>query len=307
METRRRRFEALLTVGLVGLNLVAFNVLLGRLPPVRVDLTEDRLYSVSPATRAILESLDDTVTVIGYFSERTHPKLAPLVPQIEDTLAELSAVSGGRLRYEIIDPGADEQAEEEATGRYGVRSTPFRLASKFETGIVNAYFALVVKFGDQYVRYGFEDLIAVEPLPDGDVDVRLRNLEYDIARAIRKVTASFRSTEELFERLDEPVRLVAVISGEDRLPEVFAKVPEAVRDAAGELRQKAGDKFVYEELDPGSDPEVEARVRQRWGTRPYTVGLFGDRPFYLHGYLEYGGQVEQLVLAGEGITAADVR
>ena len=306
MDTRRRRFDALLTVALVGLNLVALNVLLDSTGRMRLDLTEDRLYSVSPATRAILRSLDDTVTVIGYFSERTHPKLAPLVPQIEDTLAELAAVSGGRLQYEIIDPGADEQAEEEATGRYGVRSTPFRLASKFETGIVNAYFALVVKFGDQYVRYGFEDLIAIEPLPDGDVDVRLRNLEYDIARAIRKVTASFRSTEELFDRLDQPVRLVAVISS-DQLPDVFSKVPEAVRAAARELKEKAGDRFTYEELDPTDDPEVEARVRQRWGTRPYTLGLFDDRPFYLHGYLEYGDQVEQLVLAGEGITAADVR
>lgn len=305
MQTRHRRADALLTVALVGLNLVAFNLMLGLVRPVRVDLTEERLYSVSPATRALLESLDDTVTVIGYFSERTHPKLAPLVPQIEDTLAELAAVSGGRLAYEIVDPGADEEAEQEATGRYGVRSTPFRLASKFETGIVNAYFALVVKFGDQYVRYGFEDLIAVEPLPDGDVDVRLRNLEYDIARAVRKVTASFRGTEELFERLDRPVRLVTVIS-RDSLPEVFAKVPEAVREAAEELQQKAGDKFAWEDLDP-SDPEVEARVRQRWGTRPYTLGLFDDRPFYLHGYLEYGDQVEQLVLAGEGITAADVR
>ena len=79
---------------------------------------------------------------------------------------------------------------------------PFRLESKYESGIVNAFFALVVKYGDQYVRYGFEDLIRVDPTPDGDIDVRLRNLEYDLTRAIKKVVYGFRSAGELFERVE---------------------------------------------------------------------------------------------------------
>ena len=75
------------------------------------------------------------------------------------------AVSGGKVNVEIVDPGEDETIEEEAADRFGVRSTPFRLASKYESAIVNAYFALVIKYGDQYVRYGFDDLIKVEATP----------------------------------------------------------------------------------------------------------------------------------------------
>ena len=119
-----------------------------------------------------------------------------------------------------------------------MQSTPFELASKYETGIVNAYFAVVVQYGDQYERYGFQDLIAVEPAADGDVDVSLRNLEYDVTRAIKKVVSGFHATADLWDRVDRPVRLLAVMSPA-RLPEVFAEIPDAVRSATAELAERA--------------------------------------------------------------------
>ena len=159
MNKKKFRASLLLTVALVGLNLIALQVLVSGWSTARLDLTRDKLYSITPATERLLVSLEEDVAVYGYFSKKTHPKLAPLVPEIIDMLDEYRAVSGGRVQVEIIDPGEDEAAEKIANDRYGVRSTPFRLASKYESGIVNAYFALVVKYADQYVRYGFGDLI----------------------------------------------------------------------------------------------------------------------------------------------------
>jgi ABC-2 type transport system permease protein len=307
MIDRKQFFGSLLiTLALVALNLVAFNALLSHWSAARIDLTEDRLYSISPATKRIISSLDEDVTILGLFSRRSHPKLAPLVPQIEDMLEEYGALSRGRVKIEIVDPGEDEQVEQEAVNRYGVSSTPFRLASKYETGIVNAYFAVVVRYADQYVRYGFDDLIEVEPLPDGDVDVRLRNLEYDLTRAIKKVVYGFRSTAELFERVDERVRFTLVQTS-DGMPELFDDVVEAVRVAAGELEEKGGDKFEFEEIDPGRDEALQNEVYQRFGARPMSLGLFSEGQFYLYGYLEGGGLLEQLDLTGEGISAATVR
>ncbi len=306
LDRRRQLSSVALTLVLLAANLVAFNALLARWTAARVDLTEDGLYSTSAATRRLLASLDEDVFAYGYFSKRTHPKLAPLVPQVRDLLAEYQAISRGRLKYEILDPREDEEIEREATERYGVQSTPFRLASKYEAGIVNAYFAIVVRFGDQYVRYGFEDLIDVEPLPDGDIDVRFRNLEYDLTRAIKKVVYGFRGGAELFERVERPVRLVAIMTPA-RLPEVFREIPEAVRKAAEELEEKGGDKFAFEEIDPSQDPSAEQQVFQRYGARPMTLGLFGGEPFYLYGFLEVGERVEQLLLAGENVTAATIR
>lgn len=306
LERKSRVASLAVTVLLVAANLVALNWLVAGWSTVRVDLTEDDLYSISPATRRILTNLDENVTIIGYFSERTHPKLAPLVPRIVDLLEEYRAVSGGRVTIEITDPGDDEDVEAEAGQRFGVQSTPFRLASKYESAIVNAYFALVIQFGDQYVRYGFLDLIELEPTPDGDVDVSLRNLEYDLTRAIKKVVYGFRTTHELFRTAGVPVALTAIWTP-STLPDVFADVPDTVRQAAQELAGSSAGSFTFEEIDPSSDPELADRVWRQYGAQPLTVSLFGEESFYLQAALTIGGQTQQLLLADESLTAAGVR
>lgn len=302
---RERLLRQLATLALVAANVVAFNALVSPWASARLDLTRDRAFSISPATRRLLGSLDDDLTIYGYFSKRTHPKLAPLVPQIEDLLEEYRALARKRVHVEIIDPSTNDRLEQEANDRYGVTSTPFRLASKYESGIVNAYFALVIKYGDQYVRYGFDDLIQVDPLPDGDVDVRLRNLEYDLTRAIKKVVFGFRGTGQLFDRLGKPVKLTAVWTPE-RLPAAFHGVPDELRKAAKQLGESSHGGFTFEEVVPAGAAE-EADVQRRFGARPLALGLFSTESFYLQGFLAVGDHVEQVPLAAERVTAATLR
>jgi len=304
--TRRSRLiRALITLALAGANLLALNALLSSWASARLDLTRDQMFSISPATRRLLSSLDDDLTVYGYFSKRTHPKLAPLVPQIEDLLEEYRALGHRHVRVEILDPSDNDKVEHEASERYGVTSTPFRLASKYESGIVNAYFALVIKYGDQYVRYGFDDLIEVEPTPDGDVDVRLRNLEYDLTRAIKKVVYGFQGSSQLFERVGKPVKLTAVITP-DRLPPSFKDTPDALRKAAKELEVAAKGKFTYEEIAP-ADQATQVEMVRRYGAQPMSLGLFGGAPFYLYAFLSIGDHIERIPLTGANTTAASLR
>lgn len=305
MNRRQRLLSLLLSLALFGANLLALNYLLAGFSGARLDLTEEGVYSITPATREIVRGIDEELTIFGYFSGRTHPKLAPLVPEIADMLDEYRAVSRGKIHVEIVDPGEDEEAEREAADRFGVRSMPFQLTSKYEQGIVNAYFSLVVKYGDRYERYNFIDLIEIEPLGDSDIEVRLRNLEYDLTRAIKKVVYGFRGTDELFERLEQPVRLTAIVSS-DALPEIFADVPAALDGAAQALAERGGEKFVYERLDPFSDPQADRRAREL-GLPPLSAGLFSESSFYLYGLLQIGDRIEQLPLYEEGVTTATVR
>ena len=124
--SRNRRLASLgFSLLLAGANLVAFNLLLGGWSGARLDLTQEGIYSISPATERILDSLEEDVTVRCYFSKRTHSKLAPLIPEILDLLDEYRAISNGKVQVDVIDPGEDEQAAEEAANRFGVRSCDF--------------------------------------------------------------------------------------------------------------------------------------------------------------------------------------
>ncbi|MCZ6459484.1 MAG: Gldg family protein, partial [Gammaproteobacteria bacterium] len=110
-----------LATTLLAANLLLANLWLAPLSNLRIDMTEGRLYSISDATRGYIAQLEEPMLIRGYFSRKTHPLLAPLVPQVRDLLNEFAVAGGDRLRVEIVDPAEDPAIEDEANMKYGIR------------------------------------------------------------------------------------------------------------------------------------------------------------------------------------------
>src|SRR5262249_17487716 len=108
--TRARRLGSLLAVGLIAANRLALNrrlapalkLWLAAVGRARIDLTQTGSYSLSGSTAKILHGLDEQLVIRGYFSEKTHPKLAPLIPHLRDLLDEYRVVGRGKVRVEIV-------------------------------------------------------------------------------------------------------------------------------------------------------------------------------------------------------------
>ena len=113
-ETRKHR---LLTYGvssaaavlIVAGIFIALNVLGSRLF-VRADLTQNKEFTVSKATRQILGKLDDVVAVKVFFSKKLPPQVATLQQEVPDRLKEYEVYSHGKIRVQGVDPG--ERPEE---------------------------------------------------------------------------------------------------------------------------------------------------------------------------------------------------
>ncbi len=207
----------LLGTGLLVANLLTANLWLGSLSALRVDMTEGRIYSISQATRAYLERLREPLLIRGYFSDKTHPLLAPLVPRMRDLLTEYEVAGRGKVRVEIIDPADDPEMEDEANTKYGIRSVPFQVADRYQSSLVNSYFDVLLAYGDEYEVLGFRDLIEVKVRGEADIDVQLRNPEYDLTRAIKQVLFGFQGGSSVFANIQEPVRFIGYLSGDDKL------------------------------------------------------------------------------------------
>jgi ABC-2 type transport system permease protein len=300
------RRNAVLRVVLAGLNLAALNTWLYPIHSLRADLTAQREYSLSPVTRDLIRNLQEPLTIRGYFSEKTHPLLAPLVPTIRDLMREYEVVSGGKVKAEIIDPREDEEAEAEANSVYGIRPTPFRIAGRYEDTVINSYFDILVRYGDQSVALGFDDLIEVVPNSSGLPDVRLRNLEYDLTRAIKKAVYGFQSLDAVLARLEDPVRLTAYVTP-NTLPEALQETPQMIEQVANELAESAGDNFSYQVVNPDTDATVTREsLYETYGIQPFAVSLFSPDTYYLHLLLEIGD--EALVLyPGGNASEADLK
>lgn len=158
--------------------LIAVNVIAGAVR-ARVDLTQEKAYTLSAGTKAILRKLDTPITIKFYCTqaESATPEtvyLKSYARKVEDLLAEYKQIAGGKIKIEKYDPQPDSDAEDSAR-LDGIE--PQALA-----GVDKFYLGLAVHLADQ-----------VESIPFLAPN-RERLLEYDLTRAISRVTTPDKPT-----------------------------------------------------------------------------------------------------------------
>ncbi len=281
---------------LLVMNAVALNLWVGQVSTWRVDTTAGKQYTLSDSTRNYLAQLQEPLTLRGYFSAKTHPLLSPLVPQMRDLLREYEVAGEGRVRVEFVDPMSSPEAEEEANQQYGIEPNPFQVADRYQSSIVSSYFNVLVQYGDEFEVLGFRDLIDVKSQGDTDLDVQLRNPEYDITKSIRRVITDFQSAGDVFASIAQPVTLQAYISSAS-LPEALVQFREDMEQRVSSVVDTSQGKLNVEYIDPDADSgAVAQQLAQDYGFRPMRTGLFSDDSFWFHLLLNDGQQLVQLPL-----------
>lgn len=110
---------AVLFIALVMLSGVLFR-------GARIDLTEDRLYTLADGTRALIDKIEEPVTLQLYFSESAaanYPALRTYAARVRELLEEMVAVAPSKLRLEVIDPQPFSEDEDRATAA-GLQAVP---------------------------------------------------------------------------------------------------------------------------------------------------------------------------------------
>lgn len=283
--------------GLVLVNALGANIWLGQLNSLRVDATQGNQYSISPATEHYLAQLQEPLLLRGYFSSKTHPLLAPLVPQLRDLMKEYEIESKGQVRVEFIDPVTNPELEEEANQKYAIQPVPFQVADRYQAAVVNSYFNVLVQYGDEYQVLGFRDLIEVKSSSDMDVDVKLRNPEHDLTRAIKKVMHSYQAGGNLFDTVKGDLVFNAYVSADQVLPQQLRDFKTIVKAETQKQQQKSANRLTVNFLDPEADGgKLGEQIAKDYGFKPMAANLFSKERFYFYMTLAQGDQVVQIPL-----------
>ncbi len=285
---------------LVICNALLINVWMYPVASVRADLTDGHIYSLSDATRNDLNALQEPLLIRAYFSAKTHPLLQPLVPQLQDLLKEYQVAGGKHVRVEFIDPQTDPSLERQAAEKYNIRPVPFRMASRYESGVVNSYFNLVIAYGDQFETLGFQDLIEVKRSGGGDPEVVLKNPEYAITSAIRKVTQAWQSGGDPLAGLQTPVTFHGYISAPAKLPDALKTLRQDLQAMLTTMQQQSPGKLKLDFSDPDANGgQLAKRLKQQYGFGPQISSLLDPKPFWFYMVLEHGGESVQVPLPAE--------
>ena len=164
------RFSAaikLLVLVLVGLLLLVVGQ--SSFKHLRLDLTQDKVFTLSQGTHNILAQLEQPVELLFFYSEaamRDAPTLRNYAQRIENTLEEFELLANGKLVLRKIDPEPFSEMEDKAA-ELGMQAVPLRV------GGPQLYLGLAA-IGDG----GNQEVITfLHPN-------RQQFLEYDIAKAV---------------------------------------------------------------------------------------------------------------------------
>ncbi|MDH5752552.1 MAG: Gldg family protein [Deltaproteobacteria bacterium] len=163
-----KKLTPLAVTGVLVGGLIAINILTAFIP-LRMDITEEGLYTLSTGSKTIIGKLEDRVEMRLYFSEsmaipvgfKTYAK------KVLDLLGEYEAKSGGKITLVVHDPKPDTEEEEWAI-RYGINQ------AKLPTG-EGMFFGLAVLMAEREEVVPFFD------------PRREKFLEYDISEALTRV------------------------------------------------------------------------------------------------------------------------
>ena len=156
-------------VGAMFLIIVALNFIFGAFKQ-RVDLTQEKLHTLSEGTKAILKKLDGQVEIRYYCTqgEKEMPaQFKTYAQRVEDLLAEYKQYGKGNIEIKKLNPLPDSDAEESAH-LDGVEGQMMQNGESL-------YLGLAVSYLDQKTTIPFLS-------PDKE-----RLLEYDISRSITRV------------------------------------------------------------------------------------------------------------------------
>ncbi len=125
-------------ITLVVLLFLSLTVLADRyLRAVKLDLTDEGLYTLSDGTRDVLKSLDEPVTLTFYFSRSLatpYPQLLSYGKRVEDMLRAFTAENPGKVHLSIVDPEPFSEAEDEAVAA-GLKGLPLMDRSTLYIGL----------------------------------------------------------------------------------------------------------------------------------------------------------------------------
>ncbi len=106
----------------VLINMVSGNLLKG----TRIDLTENRLYTLSQGTLNIVQNIQEPITLHYFFSDQASkdiPQLRTYANRVNELLQEYAQLSKGKITLNVIDPVAYSEQEDQAT-ELGLQGVP---------------------------------------------------------------------------------------------------------------------------------------------------------------------------------------
>lgn len=268
-------------LALTALGLLVAVVIISLLPRLRIDLTQESLYTLSDATRNILRSMDRPIELTFFYSEEavaTVPQVRAYGLRVQEMLREMVIASDGSLSLNVIDPAPFSADEDLATG-YGIQAVPLAAGRQSvyfgvvasdpatrtgeDTGVYQAI-PLVRPDQEEFLEYEFARLITRTLSPDPAVVGVMSSLDIDggFNPALNQPTRAWavmdtvrymydvRRVETTAQTIEDDIDILMIVHPQD--------LPAQTLYAIDQFVMRGGRALVF--IDPNSDTQTQIAV-----------------------------------------------
>lgn len=144
-----------------------------------LDLTQDKVYTASDASKNILSKLDKPVTVTFYISQDLPSDLVLFKTQVRDVLNQYEDISKGKLAVKYEAPDSETATLQDLASK-GIQQLQSQVVEKDKAEMKNFFFGAIVSSGE-----GAD--AKTEVLPNVTA---LEGFEYDLVSAVYSVSSA---------------------------------------------------------------------------------------------------------------------
>ena len=223
----------------------------------RADLTSNRLYSLSAASKKVVSTLAEPLTIKVFFTKDLPAPHNNTERYLHDLLEEYALSSNRHFNYRFYNVNPDEGSLDDQTRRnqelaqtYGINPVQIQRVEADEVGFQRAYMGLVLIHGDMVER------IDAVTTTDG--------LEYKLTTAIQKLNNKISAMLNLKDKIGVKLYFSSSLNIIAPLMQLqdLDKVPETIESIVTRLNRKNHEKLIYQRFDPDKDPSQYAEVEK---------------------------------------------
>ena len=223
----------------------------------RLDLTANKIYSISGASKEVVFTLSEPLTINVFFTKNLPAPYNNTERYLRDLLEEYAICANQYFNYRFYDVSPEEgdisretRENQELARGYGIFPVQIRVIQKDEVKFQKAYMGLVMIHGD-----------LLERIP---TITSTEGLEYRLTTTIEKLNNKISALLGLPEKIR--VKLYLSSSLEIVAPYLhvgdLAKLPGRLEGIVKKLNDKNYGKLEFEYLDPTKDVGLEAELQK---------------------------------------------
>ncbi len=212
----------------------------------RIDLTRDSLYSLSDASRQVVSTLSEPLTIKVFFTKNLPAPHNNTEQYLNDLLSEYYIAGNKKyFNYQFYNVSTEETDEavknRKLAESYGIYPLQIQNIEQDEVKFLKAYMGMIIIHGD-----------VLEKIP---AITSTEGLEYKITSAIRKMNNKISALLNLEKKIQVDLYLSSSLSvvGPYMNLSGLSEVPKTIKSIVDQLNRKSYGQLSYKHQDPTID------------------------------------------------------